>query len=540
MQYLAQQQPQFPPPPPPTNWPTAYPPTGTLPPHEDFSFGVPDDMQALDGGLGASSSHRASLTGSSSSNAAAAAAAGPSHRNFIGSPPSTRAFGSSPFGQSVFYSGSQESEGGAGPFARSAGSAGGSHFAARSLGTRNGSFSGSNLRPRMSRVDERFRHSGGAFGQGATDMEYMAGDDDVLEDDDEGDDGHNEEDFLPSSLSDLLTPAELERRKRSAAMGAAGRPGALTQSMPAAAADGAAAFQASMMDLGRRGTDAAPPAALHNQRHSFVIEEVGEEPTFNFEKRSTHAPGQSLPHGLAAGLSRLHLAAASGQDRLTSGDASKTTSASTTNTHLGVGFSSSPRFGTSPSSSSLMAGHGGTAALGRTPPRQEFGPVGSPAKRVTNDVDGRNPALLDDYGLGPTAPSSVLPHRPGPLSSRLSSAFSFDGRGGSGVGSYSQSPAGVIGSGSPSSARSRFGGGSGSYADAAGIAIGGKGGSGVNANSAKQATSQHLHPTAAKSPGAALGAQRPSLSTSVAASSPLALPPSNGEGEEEVGVFELE
>jgi hypothetical protein len=124
---------------------------------------------------------------------------------------SSSAFGTSPFNSGsggVFFSGSHE-QGGAGPFASSAG---------RSYGDGSNGFS-------------RWRSD--ADGR-ATDDE-----DDAEESEEEGDLLINKEDFLPSSLSDLLTPAELSRRRRTQA--------------------------------------------------GFL-----------------HAPGQSLPQGMAAGLSRLH------------------------------------------------------------------------------------------------------------------------------------------------------------------------------------------------------------------------------------------
>lgn len=449
-------------------------------------------------------SHRAE----SSTNLNASAA----HAHLLGSPPSTRAFGSSPFGNSVFFSGSQDSEGGAGAFARSVGTlGGGGELAPRSLSARPGSFSGSSLRPRMGRLGDK-------------NSALQHGEVEALEEGDSGD-THNEEDFLPSSLSDLLTPAELERRKRNTA----------SQSVPAGAADGQAAFGTGQtVSKTSSGESSAP--------------EDPRESDFDFAKRDMHAPGQSLPHGLAAGLSRMHLAAPSGQDHLTESrgglaipsSSSAATRQSHSGQHLSVGFGGSSRLGFSSSA---------TGQLGRTPPRYEFGPVGSPAKRVLVNSDGKSPSssYVDEYGLGPTAPASVLPHRPGPLSSRLSSAFSFEGRGsgpGSGVSSYSQSPAvgsaekaGSLGTSAWNTRAGETSGGSVSYASAAGIAIDGN-------SSATKSGQQSLHPVSAKSsapPSHGVGAgHRLSLSTSVSASSPLALPPSNAEGEEEVGVFELE
>ncbi|CAO1638283.1 unnamed protein product [Sympodiomycopsis kandeliae] len=524
--YLPNQGQHQPPPDAATDWPSAYPSNGNLPPREDFSFGLPDDMQPpqpshpsgqTTSGIGRSL-HGGGIEGRNDQGASdwnnTLNPPPPSH--LIGSPSAARAFGSSPFGQSVFYSGSQESEGGVGPFARSVGSAAGG----RSFGARNGSFSSSSLRPQMGRLDEHSRY------RGSLDDEA----EELADEDDEEDGDHFEEDFLPSSLSDLLTPAELERRKRSAALGAAGRQRTSTQSMPAEKAEAAAAFKAGMMDLGGRQGGAwgaqNRTTALGDQDVATALPEFGSSPGsgFSFEKRTGHAPGQSLPRGLAAGLSRLHLAAASGQRQLSSGSTNQGNS-SNNNNHLaipssrpaeGVGFSSSP-------SSSSLAG----TALGRTPPRQEFGPVGSPStkglltsnafssstagprtSRLSNSFNAGNDS--EDYGLGPTAPSSVLPHRPGALSSRLSSAFSFDGR--ESNGSYSQSP--ISRNMAPTPARKP------SYAGAAGIAIG--------KTAANSSSSSHLQPNSNRA--------------ITSASSPLALPPSKGDDgeEEEVGVFELE
>lgn len=179
----------------------------------------------------------------------------------VGSPGS-RAFGTSPFSQGghVFYSGSQESEG---QFA---------HYGRQRLG-----------------LDE--------------------------------DGGPTEEDLLPSSLSELFTPEELERRARS---------GRAAQSLPASAGVEREAWPSSLDDessmnvpsqhrIGHHLTadrSAYPYRAAGGSSFAaagtspFNAPQVTAPHAYSPATRAAlgqHAPGQSLPRGLAAGLSRLHL-----------------------------------------------------------------------------------------------------------------------------------------------------------------------------------------------------------------------------------------
>lgn len=167
--------------------------------------------------------------------------------------------------------------------------------------------------------------------------------------DDEQDEGEdvNGEDFLPSSLSDLLTPAELERRKRNM-LGSEkiSLTGAVPQSMPARGSNIGQSLGTARMDRGWGHDDSLdhrdpPPSSLMAARDRDIggnarlgasntstgflsshlrrqraaqLSSRGEETPNELDSYSpgaqaimTHAPGQSLPQGLAAGLSRLHI-----------------------------------------------------------------------------------------------------------------------------------------------------------------------------------------------------------------------------------------
>lgn len=303
----------------------------------------------------------------------------------VGSP---SAFGTSPFshpgGHSLFF-GSQDDEG-AGPFARM------SHNS-RSMGQ----FEDSQARA-------RWYGSVGVGGAHAREEE-LGGD-------------LNEEDFVPSSLSDLLTPAELERRGRSSRSNAQPSLSTSTQSMPAQGGG-----QGSLWDLNlRTNGPSAGDDLLSTSNHSAAFLSNGR----NYEDASnsigrlplgpesrvepaglggmgsvqlggqaySHAPGQSLPQGLAAGLSRLHLGSSSGgvaeaMRNANSGDGSSA---------IGPG-SSNPLLSVSGTASNQTL----TSSLGMA--RLQAG------------------MRMDSYGngsnyeeLGPIAPSSILPHRPSPLS----------------------------------------------------------------------------------------------------------------------------
>ncbi|SYW80309.1 uncharacterized protein UBRO2_03577 [Ustilago bromivora] len=349
----------------------------------------------------------------------------------------SRAFGTSPFshpsGHALFFSGSQDSEGGAGPFARNNRDV----FGARSIG----------------RMDDAAKLWGGipASAGGPSFAQPIGGSKEEEEIEDA-------EDFLPSSLSDLLTPAELERRRCSNRLSSsfAGDSERITvaQSMPshaggafgtslgfARSAIGAERVKPSNLSTGfaqqqqhqmqQQGAQDYSPFGTSSGRRTSGLDSIAFRQsssglsTSDSRTAAHHAPGQSLPQGLAAGLSRLHL-----RTGRTAADGSSGNLASG-----GVGS-----IGPAVSNDALSVG-GGVFATG------SFTQAGNSGLRV--------PGSLDDYGLGPTAPSSVLPHR-SPLSfaanpspsaggSRLSSSFS-DRNGGSVAGSPFSPPMNAIGS----------------------------------------------------------------------------------------------
>ncbi|SPC65941.1 uncharacterized protein UHOD_04699 [Ustilago sp. UG-2017b] len=349
----------------------------------------------------------------------------------------SRAFGTSPFshpsGHALFFSGSQDSEGGAGPFARNNRDV----FGARSMG----------------RMDDAAKLWGGipASAGGPSSAQPIGGSKEEEEIEDA-------EDFLPSSLSDLLTPAELERRRCSNRLSSsfAGDSERITvaQSMPshaggafgtslgfARSAIGAERVKPSNLSTGfaqqqqhqmqQQGAQDYSPFSTSSGRRTSGLDSIAFResssglPTSASRTAAHHAPGQSLPQGLAAGLSRLHL-----RTGRTAADGSSGNLAS-------GGFGS---IGPAVSNDALSVG-GGVFATG------SFTQAGNSGLRV--------PGSLDDYGLGPTAPSSVLSHR-SPLSfaanpspsaggSRLSSSFS-DRNGGSVAGSPFSPPMNAIGS----------------------------------------------------------------------------------------------
>lgn len=428
--------------------------------------------------------------------AAAAAAFGTS---------ASRAFGTSPFshpsGHALFFSGSQDSEGGAGPFARSSNR---DVFGARSMG----------------RMDDALW--GGMGAGGAANAQPIGGSkvEEEMED---------AEDFLPSSLSDLLTPAELERRRRSHRLSSsfAGNDERVTvaQSMPSQAGG---AFGSSL-GFGRSaiGAERAKASNLSNLSTGFQEQKQQQQAVEGFSmfgrrpsgidvafRESTsglstsasraaahHAPGQSLPQGLAAGLSRLHL-------RSRPGEAG------------GVGGSGA--FGAVGG-----VGNEGGSVAGSFSQTQQLGNGATGGLRV--------PGSLDDYGLGPTAPSSVLAHR-SPLSfavgsanagapgtHRLSGSFAdrqlgngtFGSPGGSGGSPFSP-PLSAIGS-------HRAGAGAGGE----GIAIP----EGQRHASAVGAARYAQHPATQRLRAA---------SSAAAPHSPLTLPVVTAEEDEEEAIFELE
>ncbi|PWN39073.1 hypothetical protein IE81DRAFT_369377 [Ceraceosorus guamensis] len=453
----------------------------------DFPFGVPDDLQGVAASNAAAVQHEPSLGAYTQQPARRDLVAGElrstpprplsvpraSHggaerptlmertqglsvdgMGHLSSPPSSRAFGTSPFSnggaQSVFFSGSQDSEGGAGPFGRAPHSA--RSFAAEPTSA------------------WRSRFQNGAA-EGAED-----GDDSAL----------NEEDFLPSSLSDLLTPAELERRRKNVLLAAAAGklPGrsssSASRSMPAhhdadlgaiwqmglmngraqqkledeiaaleraaaAAEQGSgtlsqsqlrsqlsilAAQQRSLMRqqpphynhhsqttprpantrAQRSSSNLNPAAELASEREKasslseadarvaallstlqaqFASQQAGANSYSPGLHAALHAPGQSLPQGLAAGFSRLHLEQAGAKLQTASGSGSQAAS--------GPASQISGRQAV-PKQSDLGA-NDVRSLLGRKP--SAHGSLG--------------PSEGYDSDLGPTAPGSLLAHRANPL-----------------------------------------------------------------------------------------------------------------------------
>lgn len=376
-------------------------------------------------------------------------------------PPSSRAFGTSPFSnggaQSVFFSGSQDSEGGAGPLGRAP-------HSARSF-----------AHEPTSAWRSRFREGGG---DGLEDAEDAA---------------LHEEDFLPSSLSDLLTPAELERRRKNVLLAAAAgklpnrSDSSASRSMPAhhdadlgaiwemglrngraqqkledeiAALDRAAAAaeqssgtlsqsqlrsqlsilaaqQRSLMrqqppqynqhsqttprpanaraqrsssnlnpaveaasDRAKTSTlseaDARVAALLSTLQAQFASQQPGADGYSPSLQAALHAPGQSLPQGLAAGLSRLHLEQTSAKlQRYPSGGGSSSSGGAHTNS----GQTAQATARQTPLMHAPLSANDVRSLLGRK----------SSAHGSAGPSDGY------DSELAPTAPGSLLAQRANPL-----------------------------------------------------------------------------------------------------------------------------
>lgn len=319
--------------------------------------------------------------------------------------------------------------------------------------------------------------------------------------------GFNEEDFLPSSLSELLTPAELERKRRSVLADSGGThqkvadAGAAAQSMPARSSaaslwdlayrqegatanklgvspgtfatmreasalatsvtSGANALGSSHLEGGFGGKsflDHGTDFGMSNRSAGFLGSRMHRTHDEHMDERLSqpqlaagvigrdrqdnssnarasqghayspdakaalsHAPGQSLPQGLAAGLSRLHLRA--GGSNLVNGSQGQQ-QGQRVSLPPPPPFASShnanniwPSAGSSPSSSSLLR---------RQQPIPSSPSVnGVQSSHVKTTASGARPTAssrlssshLDD--LAPTAPSSLFPHRPNPLSSAL-------------------------------------------------------------------------------------------------------------------------
>ncbi|GAK65754.1 uncharacterized protein PAN0_010c3974 [Moesziomyces antarcticus] len=379
-----------------------------------------------------------------------------------------RVFGSSPFshpgGHSLFFSGSQDSEGGAGPFARSNRDT----FGARSMGRLD---DGAGLWTGMRGASSQ------SIGRGERDVEEI----------------EDAEDFLPSSLSDLLTPAELERRRRSHGLSSsfAGKDERVTvaQSMPSHAGYGSSlGFGRSAIGAERaKASNIATGFQQQKQGGSgldaYAFREGGSLSS-SASRTAAHAPGQSLPQGLAAGLSRMHLR-----------------TGGTSDTGLADGV------------------FGSVGATERPAFASSFSQSSQSALRV--------PGSLDEFALGPTAPSSVLPHRSplgfavgGGAAGRLSGSFAERplngavGSPGSAAGSPFSPPLSAIGS-----HRQQAGEG--------GIAI--------------PEGSAHKHAAAVGRFAPHPATQRLRAGSSAAAPhSPLTLPVVTAEEDEEEAIFELE
>lgn len=350
--------------------------TAPWPPRDDFAFGLPDDMQGPQT-TQQQQQHRASLALPTSdvaqtlqssqpyaisrpmpfSSGSFGARGTPLQSNGLGTSP----FGTSPFGQTVFFSGSHDDRSATGLDAPS---------------TVSGSFAARNK-----------AHRGGVQS--------------ALHDDD--DDDHNGEDFLPSSLSDLLTPAELERRRRTSfnaqglAAGSFGASTALTQSMPAGYGldEDEEVVGGGIWHVG--GNARQRPAARMSvggyedeDEEGYGLASAGMGPTAAAARRRDldclshhHSPGQSLPKGLAAaGLSRLRI-------------------------------SSDGRGGATPSepvqaASRIPSYSHSQAQVHASPHRRALSNA-----QATSSSSSFKAASLLTADLGPIAPSSLHPHLPG-------------------------------------------------------------------------------------------------------------------------------
>lgn len=385
----------------------------------DFVFGLPDDLQLQNTHAGQQNEAVSQADWSQSLMQQPSMNVQRSHDsafdrggNLAGSPARVPPFGTSPFSRpgshSVFFSGDVSDNHAESNFSRSAGQS----------------------------EDER----GGSTIANGVHLQHTSGDGDDVDD-------VKGEDFLPSSLSDLLTPVELERRRRSvlSAEQRSSLAGAAPQSMPTRGAGpsmwgwdraedrkhlapqhqgsqlsshaaasptlGVAgklegAFPSSLADklrseetadhlkrtsrLGTSNSSAgflAPRVRADVASHSDQPDIWGQDFLHSKEQQPldayspgaqaalSHAPGQSLPQGLAAGLSRLHLRALDND---------------TSRLHGASNGGARSRLGPADPATRTAAG---------TP-----GSVGAPGDRLG----------LDD--LGPIAPSSVFA---GPMSGGL-------------------------------------------------------------------------------------------------------------------------
>lgn len=577
----------------------------------DFPFGLPDDFQQFSGTGGPSVSHtngnaRSNWQNRLSSNqldhdgrgpgagAALGSSLGRSHDTAaeryeasgrsgiaLGSPVPGSAFGTSPFSHpgshSLFYSESATVPGHLdddGPHARA---------------MRNGAGPRSMGRLDDSGLEAASRRAWGARSGRRRQGNGMDGGED--DDDDEAfvratrAEGFNEEEFLPSSLSELLTPAELERKRRSvitsdgshqrlANMGAAAQsmpagsaaslwdlayrqeaatnrsgaqPGAFATKDAAAAAAALNALGSSHLDGSRAGTDVFDHGnglGMSNSSAGFLasrLQRSGERLDSRLNHQAgvigrdredagsmrappgnayspdaqaalSHAPGQSLPQGLAAGLSRLHLRA--GESGVVAGGHSQQQAQLSHNavwppTTSSTASSLLPRQSQNPSSTHVSATNNNHSKVTARP---------SLSSRPSN-------SHLDD--LAPTAPSSLFPHRPSPLSSALANRHGTLSSANASplLDSQSNSPGGIAIPGQQEQAVTSTGHQS----------IGGKL-SGVSPSIRSHPGIQRLvRPNGSSS-------APPSSSSANLAPSPLALLPTTGEEGEEVeeAIFELE
>ncbi|KAE8213470.1 hypothetical protein CF327_g3008 [Tilletia walkeri] len=333
----------------------------------------------------------------------------------------------------------------------------------------------------------------------------------------EGEHDENGEEFLPSSLSDLLTPAELERRRRSASqtlsqrplsfVGYSGlqghaighRPGQLSASgasrfnstdalsrspssvgrWPLGFGSGAgpsatATARSISTGMGGTGSGAEVSSSLHQiygrtqttpTRHGLGRPNVGagmssaELLSGSPSSAVPYQAPQSLPPGLAAGMNRLYLGSNSGMNTRDEPDisagqgqgdmspwASKQSSrvSSTSKAGVSTGMAQSNSHGLS----HLLAYSGGADSFLSTRAAQAHlgssnrhasstdllnvafgnhaaaaaaagGEGGSHSNRVGQSGLGGHLSLTSGNSyeeLGPVAPSSILPHRPSPLS----------------------------------------------------------------------------------------------------------------------------
>lgn len=226
-----------------------------------------------------------------------------------------------------------------------------------------------------------------------------------------------EEDCLPSSLSDLLTPDEIRRRDsrhgraldsfQSHSVPVQPLPGSYFPDWPDEASPpnhnpiAANGFR----DAHGNGTTIVRDRLLNRQSDNASLSDQGSfretspfanviSPTLHARVLASHAPGSSLPQGLAAGLSRLHLIPAQHTgDTPPSSNASAYAASPPLNNNT-VGFTSplsSPRMNAVGASSGLPPGFALPAPVGI--------PSSGPMKTNSSFLFARRPS-----GLGASSP----------------------------------------------------------------------------------------------------------------------------------------